>query len=85
MAKSLLAGGGVIIGTVMEMFEVRDGIQAMDVLLGLQILVLTAVWQLGREVFACRADIQTKATPREVSEEVGAAVRRAFDDREART
>lgn len=76
MAKALLTAGGVAVGTVMEVFEVQNGIQATDVLLGLQILVLTAVWQLGREMSGFRSELGTKATPREVRAEV----ERAFED-----
>lgn len=78
MAKALLAGGGIAIGVVMEFFEVQNGIQATDVLLGLQVLVLTALWQLGREVSGFRAALDTKATPREVRDEVKRAVRDAL-------
>ena len=77
MAKSLLAGGGVTVGVVMEFFEMQNGIQATDVLLGLQVLVLTALWQLGREVAGFRAALDTKATPREVRETVEQAVKDA--------
>ena len=75
MVKGLVMAGGIAVGGVMELFELQNGIQAVDVLLGLQVLVLTALWQLGREVSGFRAGLLTKATPREVREEVKLAVR----------
>ena len=60
VAKTLLAAGGMAAGVVAEVFEMQDGIQAIDVLLGLQVLVLGAIWQLGREVsklHGLRADV----------------------------
>ena len=76
MVKGLVMAGGIAVGAVMEVFEMQNGIQAIDVLLGLQILVLTALWQLGREVSGFRAGLATKATPDQVREEV----KRAFKD-----
>lgn len=78
MAKSLLVGGGVAIGALMELFEMQNGIQATDVLLGLQVLVLSALWQLGREVAGFRASLDTKATPGEVREQAKQAVKDAL-------
>ena len=37
-----LLAGGIIVGLVSGIFEMTDGIQALDVLIGLQLLVLTA-------------------------------------------
>ena len=74
MVKTLLAGGGVAVGTFMEFVEMQDGIQALDVVLGLQVLLLSAVWVLGREVAAFRAGLETKATPTEVREIVKVAL-----------
>ena len=76
LVKTLLAAGGIAVGAVAEFFEMQDGIQATDVLLALQVLVLAAVWQLGREVSAFGAGLETKATPQEVRE----AVKLAFND-----
>ena len=76
MVKGVLTAGGVTVGTVMELFEMQNGIQALDVVLGLQVLMLSAVWVLGREVAGFRAGLETKATPTEVRE----AVKVAFAD-----
>ncbi len=83
MIIRLLMAGGVMVGTVMELFEMQDGIQATDVLLGLQVLVLMALWQVGREVSGFQAALGTKATPQEVRAEVKRAVLDAFADRAA--
>lgn len=74
MVKGLVMAGGIAVGAVMEIFEMQNGIQAIDVLLGLQILVLTALWQLGREVSGFQAGLLTKVTQREVCEEVQRAI-----------
>lgn len=74
MVKTLLAGGGVAVGAVMEFLEMQNGLQAIDVVLGLQILALSALWVLGREVAEFRVDLKTKATPEEVREVVKVAM-----------
>jgi hypothetical protein len=78
MVKGLVMAGGIAVGGVMELFEMQNGIQAVDVLLGLNVLVLTALWQLGREVSSFQAGLLTKATPREVRDEVKLAVQDAL-------
>ncbi len=79
----LMTMGGAVVGAIMELFEMQNGIQATDVLLGLNVLVLTALWQIGREVSGFRATLETKATPSEVRAVVSRAVRDALADHTA--
>ncbi len=74
--QGLLSAGGIAVGIEMGLFEMQNGIQAIDVLLMLQVLVLTSMWHLTRDVAGFRSELKTKATPREVGE----AVKRALND-----
>ena len=69
-AKALVLGGGIAIGVVTDIFEMQNGIQAVDVLLGLQILVLGAVWQLRHEVSAFRGDLKSKPSHEQVAQKI---------------
>ncbi len=65
-----LLAGGIIVGLVSGIFEMADGIQALDVLIGLQLLVLTAVWRMGREVATFKSGLSAKPTLEDVRREI---------------
>ena len=43
-----LSGLGVAAGAAAGLLEIRDGVQVVDVALGLQVLILAALWRLVR-------------------------------------
>ena len=66
LVSSGIAFGGIVGGVVAAVWQSADGIGATEVLIALNVLVLGAVYQLGREVSTIRGEIKTKASKADV-------------------
>ncbi len=70
VVTTLIAVGGMLVGAGMAVMQAADGIGATEVLIGLNVLVLGAIWQLGREVSTLRGELKAKASVEDIRREI---------------
>lgn len=62
LCMSIVTVFGIIGGLVVAIYDSTDGIGSVEVLIGLNVIVLGAIWQLGREVSMLRGEMKGKAS-----------------------